>query len=330
MYDLYGLGNALVDMEYIVDESFLATNDVAKGHMTLVDEPRLMSLIAALETLEPRSFSGGSAANSVIAAQAMGARSFYSCRLADDDIGAFFIREMRANGIDLNNNAGADQADHSGRCLVLITPDAERSMNTYLGISAQLGLAQLDEDALRQSRYFYVEGYMSASETAMAATLRARELADEHGVKSCISLSDPSMATIFGDQLRAMFGNGAHIVFCNEEEALTLTGTDRVDIALNELRDMAREVHLTLGPRGSIYADAHRQVEVAGYPVEARDSTGAGDAFAGACLYALAAGMEGPTAAALGNFTASTVVGQFGARLHTPAEYQALLKRFEP
>ncbi len=328
MYDLYGLGNALVDMEYTIDEGFLANHDVAKGHMTLVDEPRLLSLIDAVAELSPRQFSGGSAANSVIAAQAMGSRCFYSCRLADDETGRFFIDEMRSNGIDLNSNAGQDNADHSGRCLVLITPDAERSMNTYLGISAQLGVGQIDEAALSQSRFFYAEGYMSASETAMEAALRCRALADEHGVKSCISLSDPSMATVFGDQLKAMFGNGVQIAFCNEEEALTLTGTDRVDIALNELCDMAQEVHLTLGARGSIYADGHARTAVAGYPVEARDSTGAGDAFAGACLHGLAAGMDGTTAAALGNFTASNVVGQFGARLHTPAEYQNLLSRF--
>ncbi|MFK7913717.1 MAG: adenosine kinase [Pseudomonadales bacterium] len=329
MYDLYGLGNALVDMEYTIEDSFLSQNDIPKGHMTLVDEPRLLSLIDSLEALEPARLSGGSAANSIIASQALGSSCFYSCKVNADEIGDFFVTDMRNTGVVLNDNAQAN-GDHSGRCLVLITPDAERSMNTYLGISSTLAVEQVNTDALKASRYFYTEGYLSSSETAMAAAIACREVADAHDVKTCVSLSDPSMVEFFGDNLKAILGNGVHMIFCNEEEALTLTGTDRLDVAMNELTDMAHQVHVTLGAKGSHWSDGKNSKTVAGYPVQAIDTNGAGDAFAGACLHGLISGMEPAIAARLGNHAAAAVVSQFGARLHSVADYQKMLKAFTP
>lgn len=329
MYDLYGLGNALVDMEYTIDDSFLSRHDIPKGHMTLVDEPRLLSLIDSLQALEPARQSGGSAANSVIATQALGSACYYSCKVSADEIGTFFVEDMRRSGVALNDNALAS-GDHSGRCLVLITPDAERSMNTYLGISSTLGPEQIDTAALQSSRYFYTEGYLSSSDTGMAAAIACRETADTHGVKTCVSLSDPSMVEFFGDNLKAILGNGVHTIFCNEEEALTLTGTDRLDIASKELTDMAQQVHITLGAKGSHWTDGKQNKAVAGYPVTAIDTNGAGDAFAGACLYGLISGMEPAVAARLGNHAAAAVVSQFGARLPSAADYQKLLASFSP
>lgn len=329
MYDLYGLGNALVDMEYTIDDGFLHSNDIAKGHMTLVDEPKLLSLIDSLDALNPSRCSGGSGANSIAATQAMGSQCFYSCKVGDDETGAFFLNDMRRTGVDLNENA-MESGDnrHSGRCLVLITPDAERSMNTYLGISAQLSSAQVDADALKQSRYFYVEGYLSSAEPAMEAAIHCRELADAHGVKTCLSLSDPSMVEFFGDNLKKMLGNGVHMIFCNEEEALTLTGTDRLDIALRELTDMAQQVHVTLGAKGSLWSNGKSSKDVQGFSAQAIDTNGAGDIFAGACLHGLISGMEPATAAGLGNYAASVLVSQYGARLRSNAEYQKVLKAF--
>ena len=329
MYDLYGLGNALVDLEYRVDDSFLTRHEVAKGHMTLVEAPRLKELMSATAELEPARFSGGSAANTVIAAQALGHRCFYSCKVSNDEVGQFFMADMADVGVALPTTALNQDAENvSGRCLVLITDDAQRSMNTFLGISATLGTPQLDTDALAQSRYFYVEGYMVASPTAQEATLAAKTICEESGTAFSLSLSDPSMVQFFRENLEAIIGNGIDVLFCNEEEALTFTGTDRVDLARRTLTDAAKHVHITLSERGSQYTDGKVLREIPGYSIDAVDTTGAGDAFAGACLHAIMGGAPHEQAAAFGNYVASTLVGQYGARFRSVDDYQRLKNSF--
>ena len=143
MYDVYGLGNALVDMEFTIEDSFLAEHGIPKGHMTLVDEPVMDALVDGLDGHAPTRMSGGSAANTLIAVQGFGARTFYSCKVADDETGRHFLDDLADAGVVTNGNA-ASKAGKSGRCLVLITPDAERSMNTYLGISSALTHQELD------------------------------------------------------------------------------------------------------------------------------------------------------------------------------------------
>lgn len=321
MYDVYGLGNALVDLEYRVDDDFLRRHGIAKGHMTLVDEARLEALVADLAEHAPERMSGGSAANSVIAVQGFGGRAFYSCRVADDEVGGYFLHDLAAAGIDTNANAGR-ATGHSGRCLVLVTPDAERSMNTFLGISTELGAGELDEQALARSRYFYAEGYLSSSPTSLAAAVAGRELAESSGVKTAISLSDPGMVEHFREGLIRILGNGVDHLFCNEEEALSWAGTDRLDIAVNELKDIGRFLNVTLGKRGSLAVTPHEQTLVPGYEVRAVDTNGAGDIYAGACLYGWTAGMSPEQAAAFGNFAAAELVQTYGARLRRLEDYR--------
>ena len=251
MYDVYGLGNALVDMEYTIEDSFLAAHDIPKGHMTLVEEPVMDALVEGLDGHAPTRMSGGSAANTLIAVQGFGASTFYSCKVADDETGRHFLQDLDDAGVVTNGNA-ASEAGKSGRCLVLITPDAERSMNTYLGISSALSELELDEAALSQSRYFYAEGYMSSADGSRQAAIRGREIAENAGVKTAISLSDPSMVEFFRDALVEILGNGVDHLFCNEEEALTWAGTDRVDVAVAELKDIGRNLNITLGAKGSL------------------------------------------------------------------------------
>ncbi|MEZ5561211.1 MAG: adenosine kinase [Pseudomonadales bacterium] len=328
MYDVYGLGNALVDMEYRVDDGFLRGNAIAKGHMTLVDEPRLDALVEALAEYQPERMSGGSAANTIIAVQGFGGRTFYSCKLAGDDTGAHFLRDLSNAGVTVNANAAAGDGK-SGRCLVLVTPDAERSMNTFLGISTQLGTPEIDEPALRSARYFYCEGYLSSSPDSLAAAIACRELAEQSGVKTAVSLSDPSMVELFRDNLQAILGNGVDHLFCNEEEALSWARSDRLDIAINELKDIGREVNVTLGKRGSMAVSPHERVLVPGYPVRAVDSNGAGDMYAGACLYGWCSGMGPEQAAAFGNFAAGQLVQTYGARLRRLSQYAETLTAFK-
>lgn len=330
MYDVYGLGNALVDMEYRVDDGFLVRHGIAKGHMTLVEEARLEQLVAELEEYHPERMSGGSAANTIIAIQGFGGRAFYSCRLAADPTGDYFLNDLRDAGVRTNDNAAAPAvAGKSGRCLVLVTPDAERSMNTFLGISTRLATTDIDEAALARARYFYAEGYLSSSPDSMAAAIACRELAESSGVKTALSLSDPSMVEIFRDNLGTMLGNGVDHLFCNEEEALQWARTDRLDIALTELKDIGRALNVTLGARGSMVVGAHGQQLVPGYPVTAVDSNGAGDIYAGACLYGWCAGMAPAQAAAFGNFAAARLVQTYGARLREIPQYRETLQAFK-
>lgn len=327
MFDVYGLGNALVDMEYQVDDGFLRRHQIAKGHMTLVEEARQDALAADLAEHEPQTMSGGSAANTIIAVQGFGARAFYSCKLADDPTGRFFLQDMLSAGVKLNPNA-ADGVGKSGRCLVLVTADAERSMNTFLGISSQLGVAEIDESALATARYYYVEGYLSSGQESTDAAVECRELAERSRVKTAVSLSDPSMVEFFRNNLERILGNGVDHLFCNEEEALAWAKTDRLDIALRELKDVAVSANVTLGPRGSLAFNGRSTHEVPGYPVNAVDTNGAGDIYAGACLYGWCVGMSSKQAAAFGNFAAAALVQRYGARLRAIEDYASVLKRF--
>ncbi len=323
MYDIYGLGNALVDTEFLVEDSFLTAHKIDKGHMTLVEEELIHSLTKALNGHTPKRMSGGSAANSLYAAQGFGSKTFYSCKVAHDETGDHFISDLTNAGVSVNGNAkGTGQV--SGQCLILITPDAERSMNTFLGISAQLSKDEIDEAALANSRYFYTEGYLSTNESSLAAAIACRELAEANNVTTCVSLSDPSMVTFFREQLEQILGNGVDQLFCNEEEALAWAGTDRLDVAINELKDIARNCNITLGAKGSLCVDGSEQSEVPGTQVKAVDTNGAGDIYAGAYLAMIAAGAEPVEATKFANYAAAQLVTHIGARLHTAADYATL------
>jgi fructokinase len=326
-YDVYALGNALVDMEFSVDDGFLRRHRIDKGHVTLVDEARLEELLVSLRELDPKQMSGGSAANTLIAAQAFGSRTFYSCKVADDEVGAFFLKDLATIGVATNRQTPSADAK-SGRCLVLITPDAERSMSTFLGISDKLAVSEVDERALRESRYLYIEGFLSSSPTGRDAAIRCRELAESDDIKTAMTLSDASMVRIFREPLTAMLGNGVDHLFCNEEEALDWAGTDRLDIAIAELKDIARSVNVTVGARGSLVINGHDRWEVAGFPVTPIDTNGAGDIYSGACLAGWTAGMPPEVAARFGNFAAARLITRYGARLATKADYRSVLEDF--
>lgn len=328
-FDVYGLGNALVDMEFRVEDAFLRTHGIDKGHMTLVDEARLDALADALRERPHERISGGSAANTIYAVQSLGGKTFYSCRLADDETGRHFLEDLSRVGVRTNPNALIHhQAGQSGRCMVLVTPDAERTMSAYLGISTALNPKDIDDEALRHSRYLYIEGYLSSADSALQAALEARARAHDQQVLIAVSLSDVSMVNFFRDPLARILGNGVDVLFCNEEEALAWAKTDRLDIAARELQDVGRCVSITMGKRGCLVMDGRQQREVKGYPANAVDTNGAGDVFAGASLFALCRGVEAPSAAAFGNFAAAALVESYGARFRDPTLYRATLERF--
>ncbi len=327
MYDVFGLGNALVDTEVNIDDGFLHTHRIAKGHMTLVDTEQMHNLAEAVAELPKNSCSGGSAANTIYAVQALGLKGFYSCKLATDATGDFFIQDLTASGVNVNENAQATQGT-SGRCLVLITADAERTMMTDLGISVELSKMEVNDAALRQSKHYYVEGYMSASATATEASVHCRQLAEAHGVQVAVSLSDVSMVEFCRGSLEQMLGNGVHQLFCNEEEALAWANTDRMDVAIAELKDIGREVYITLGAQGSLAISADGVGKAPGIEVKPVDTTGAGDIYAGACLAARCEGASPLDAARFANHCAAELVTHYGARLRQQDDYLSLKARF--
>ncbi|MBB3048160.1 sugar/nucleoside kinase (ribokinase family) [Litorivivens lipolytica] len=315
-YHIYGLGAALVDTEIDVSDSDLTNLGIDKGLMTLVDRERQEAIMQSLDghLVHAKQASGGSAANSIIAATYFGSSTFYSCKVADDALGEFYMNDLRAAGVDADYSQKSTEGV-TGTCLVMITPDAERSMNTYLGISETLSTAELNEAALADSEYLYMEGYLVTSPTGRAAAIRAREVAEQNGVKTALSFSDPGMVEFFRDGLQEMLGNGVDMVFCNEEEALGWAQSRSLDEAVAALKKVAKTFAITLGAKGALVFDGHELIEIAPRQVKAIDSNGAGDMFAGAFLYAITAGKSFAEAGRLASQSAAEVVSHYGPRL---------------
>lgn len=324
-YHVYGVGAALVDTEIEVSDADLAAMAVEKGLMTLVDEPRQAQLLAHLQghLVHSKRASGGSAANTIIAIAQFGGNAFYSCKVADDDNGRFYLDDLRAAGV-AHGEGGASAAGITGKCLVLITPDAERSMNTFLGISATLSEADLAPAAIADSEYVYIEGYLVTSPTGRAAAIRTRELAERHGVKTSLSFSDPGIVGYFRDGLREMLGARVDLLFCNRDEALSWAQTDDLDRAVVELKKVADTFAITLGADGALVYDGSAMHRIAPHAVKAVDTNGAGDMFAGAFLYALTQGRSFVEAGRLASVAAATVVADFGPRLSAAAQRRVL------
>ncbi len=326
-YHIYGLGAALVDTEIEVSDTDLVDLNIEKGLMTLVDSARQKELIDHLDghLVASKRASGGSAANTIIAASYFGAQTFYSCKVADDENGDFYLQDLDHAGVDYHRELQRQTGD-TGKCLVMITPDAERTMNTYLGISETLSMAELHEDAIVDSEYLYLEGYLVTSDTGRAAAIRARQLAEEAGVKTAISLSDPGIVQFFRDGLLEMIGKRVDLLFCNKDEALSFTGVEALEDAIENLKRYARTFAITLGASGALVHDGVRPLIVPSEAIKAVDTNGAGDMFAGAFLYAITHGYNFEQAAQLANKAAGVVVSQFGPRLE-PAQHQAILSQ---
>lgn len=327
-YVAYGIGAALVDTEIKVRDAELAQMNVEKGLMTLVDEQRRLELLTHLEghLVKASHASGGSAGNSMIATAQFGGRTFMSCKVARDSDGDIYIADLEAAGVDhcLRDNRSEGT---TGKCLVLITPDAERSMNTYLGISETLSVEQLDAGAIAASEYVYIEGYLVTSPTGLAAAVRTREIAEASGVKTALSFSDPGMVAHFRDAMSQIIGRRLDLIFCNEDEALGWAQTDSIDDAVEKLKEIANTFVITRGGDGALTFDGHTLASIPPHKVEAVDTNGAGDMFAGAFLYAITRGEDFPTAGRFASLAAGKIVANYGPRLPA-AEYGALRREF--
>ena len=327
-YKVYGVGAALVDTEIKVQDAELAAMNVEKGLMTLVDEARQNELLGHLEghLVKATHASGGSGGNSIIATALFGGPTFMSCKVANDKDGDIYLADLEAAGVDHSLDGERDQGT-TGKCLVLITPDAERSMNSYLGISETLSIEQLNPEAIADSEYLYLEGYQVTSDSGRAASVRAREIAQAAGVKTALSFSDPGMVEFFRDGMEQLVGEKVDLLFCNEAEAMGWCRTDSLDQTIEQIKQVANTFAITLGAEGAIVFDGDELVKIPVHQVHALDTNGAGDMFAGAFLYAITRGEDFPTAGRFASLAAGKIVANYGPRL--PAEqYRALRLEF--
>ena len=329
MIDLFGIGNALVDFESKITESFLDDHLLEKGHMYLKDKAELGLMRDKLAS-DLKVSSGGSAANTIYGASGFGLSCAYCGKVKDDEDGAFFVREMKEAGIHLDDiRREISDSTGTGNCLVLVTDDAQRTMCTNLGISSELSVEDLNLDRLKSSGYLYVEGYLAASETGSQAAQSAIEVAKEHGIPVGLTLSDVSMIKFFRSDIEKFCAFQVNTIFCNEEEALCWAGTDRLEIAFKRLKEIGEGVHVTAGSKGSLVCgpeESHKEVK--GFETEANDTNGAGDMYAAAALSMIVKGFTHAEAARFGNYAAAQLVRHHGARLSSVEAYQTIKNQF--
>ena len=321
-YDVYGLGNALVDMEFEISDQFLQDNAIDKGIMTLVDENQQHELIEQLDAFEGNKASGGSAANTLIAVSAMGGSAYYSCKVADDDLGHFYLDDLKTAGVDCNMD-GKHKGGITGKCLVMVTPDAERTMHTFLGVSSELSPYEVSEYAIKNASFCYLEGYLTTSESGKAANIEARKIAEANNIKTSLTFSDPFVAEHFRDGFTETIGDGIDLLFCNEVEALSYTQKSSIDEAIEVIKTFSKTFAITLGANGAAVYDGSNLISIDAHPVKAVDTNGAGDLFAGAFMYGLTHGLSFEQAGNLASKASSQIVSQFGPRLRLE-QYQAL------
>jgi sugar/nucleoside kinase (ribokinase family) len=236
--------------------------------------------------------------------------------VANDEVGDFYYQNLISEGVQTNLSSQRP-GGITGKCIVLITPDADRTMNTYLGISEGLSEEDIRINDVTDSEYLYIEGYLCSSPTAKAAAVKARELAERAGVKTSLTLSDLAMVRYFRDDLNEMIGKKVDMLFCNEDEAKAWVGSDNFEDVLKGLKEISHSYSVTRGPRGAVTYDGFKdQWSTVKAPlVQALDTTGAGDLYAGSFLYGITQGKNFESAAKLACSAASMLVTQYGARL---------------
>lgn len=329
-YNLTAIGNALVDLEFKVDDAFFEINDIEKGVMTLIDKSQHTSLLSTLQNdhkLEKRA-GGGSAANTVVTAAQYGADTFYCCKVGDDDFGEFYKHDLAEAGVD---HALREQNDsgETGKCIVMVSEDADRTMNTYLGITETLSRSQVVADAIANSEYYYIEGHLMYSEAAVEAIIEGKNIARNNDVKVALTVSDPAVVKYVKPNLEKVIGeDGVDLLFCNQEEA-TDFGGGSIDEGIAMLRHHSNLLVVTRGEKGAtVYCKENGEINIAPHKVKAIDTTGAGDTFAGAFLYGLTHGMSAEKSGQLANRTAAECVANFGPRL-TKEQQSEIQKEFD-
>jgi len=312
-YDVLGIGNAIVDVLARAEEDFLLRHGMHKGGMALIDEERAHAIYHAMGPA--MEVSGGSAANTVVGVAGFGARAAFIGKVKDDSLGRVFRHDIRAAGVAFDTAPAAD-GPSTARCYVIVTPDGERTLNTYLGAAQQLNSADVDADLVAASAITYLEGYLWDPPHAKEAFRKAARIAHDAGRQVALTLSDAFCVDRYRDEFLELIRAGAvDIVFANERELRSLYQTADFATAVRALRADARLAVVTRSEKGCVLVTREHTETVPANPVErVVDATGAGDLFAAGFLFGLARGADHRTAARLGALAAAEVIQHIGAR----------------
>jgi len=321
-YDLVGIGNALVDIEVQVDDFFVKQAAVTKGGMTLSSLEDQNKILASLQSKPKKISSGGSAANTVHGASVLGAKSYYFGRVANDPNGKHYTEDMINCGVGFSGPS--EDKEGTGTCVILITPDTERTMLTNLGVSSSLHPDNVDETIINNARSVYIEGYLWTGDETREAGEHIAKIAKKKGVPVSFTLSDAFVVNSFKKKIFEFIRSNVEILFCNEVEAKAMTGKNDSIAAFKELQTMVGTVFLTLGAKGSLVGKNGLNPErVQTFPVQAVDTTGAGDLFAAGALYGILKDYSLEESAILGSYCAAQVVSHIGGRLPLYAQTDA-------
>ena len=311
-FDVVGIGNAIVDVLVQADDRFLEDHDLTKGTMALVDEHQAERLYASvgpgLET------SGGSAANTLAGVAQLGGRAGFIGRVRDDQLGGIFAHDIRSVGARFETPA-ATEGPSTARCLILVTPDAQRTMCTYLGASVGLDPADLDLEMVAQAKLLYLEGYLWDSDEAKAAFIAAAEMARAHGGEVALSLSDAFCVERHRDSFQELVDGHVDILFANEMEITALYKANSFEEAADQVRGRCKLAALTRSEQGSVVLNGAGTHSVAPFQLgPLLDTTGAGDLYAAGFLHAYTQGQAVEACGRLGSLCAGQVVTQLGPR----------------
>ena len=313
--DVFGIGNAMVDILAFVSDETIAELGLEKGGMTLMDSAQQAKVLTLLEHQNLELASGGSAANTMVAIAQSGGNGLYCGKVAHDPHGEFYRQDMEKSGIQYPTPLAPEASHPTGTCVVLTTPDAERTMCTHLGISTSLDLPDLPLDRVADAKYLYVEGYLWDAPQPKQACRAAMQKAREQETKVAFTFSDPFVVERYRDEFKEMIPQYCDVLFCNADEAKSFCETDSLDRCAEMLAPLSGLTFITDGPNGCRVVSANGVEQVDGFPVNALDTVGAGDAFAGGVLYGLSHEMQPTEAARWGHYIASRVVQIVGPRL---------------
>jgi len=313
--DVVGIGNAIVDIIARCDDEFIAAEGLAKGGMRLIDATEADRLYSRMGPATE--MSGGSAANTCAGLASLGARTAFIGKVAGDQFGTVFAHDIRAIGVEYETPQSHSQSP-TARCLVLVTPDGERTMSTYLGASTELGNGEIVEATIRSARVTYLEGYLFDPPEAKAAFHEAARIAAESGRQVALSLSDTFCVERHRAAFRSLIQGGVDVLFGNQEEVCALYETDTLEDALPQLRAECTLAAVTRSGEGSIIMTPEDTIEVpAAHVDEVVDTTGAGDLYAAGFLYGLARGRPLEECGRLASLAAAEIISHIGARPET-------------
>jgi sugar/nucleoside kinase (ribokinase family) len=322
-YDVVAIGNAIVDIIGRCDDAFLVRHGAPKGHMRLVDAATVTKLYQAMgPAIE---ISGGSAANTMVGLASFGGRAAFIGKVAEDEFGRIFRHDIRAAGVTFRTDAVNGKAPTS-RSLILVTPDGQRTMNTYLGISTDLDHGEVDSEMIRNSDIVYLEGYLFDRPDAKAAFRQAVSLAAAAGRQVALTLSDSFCVNRHREEFLDLIRSGIGILFANESEITALYQTESFDDAKRQAAEEIKLAVLTRSEKGSIIVSDGTEIAIPAEAVEVVDTTGAGDLYAAGFLYGLARGYDLESAGRLGTFAAAEIIGHVGARPEARLSHLARLR----